>query len=151
METITISMPRGILQIQSIWCREVLQIRSTCYICSLCPAISPSLFLHELIIAIMISCSEFIHGVLKMLIWTNNYNSAWTWFYICKSLPVWNSGSARTGEDGGSLMVYMVRKDEERQQNMVMQENPEEPEGVSWSSWFDSFVEKAKTNEVSNK
>ena len=48
-------------------------------------------------------------------------------------------------------MVYMVRKDEESQQNMVMQENPEEPEGVSWSSWFDSYVEKAKTNEVSNK
>ncbi|KAE8796777.1 hypothetical protein D1007_28069 [Hordeum vulgare] len=63
----------------------------------------------------------------------------------------WNSGGARIGEDGALGWSTWLAKDEESRQNMVMQENPQEPEGGGWSGWFNPSVANAETNDVSNQ
>ncbi|KAM0927264.1 hypothetical protein ACQ4PT_002987 [Festuca glaucescens] len=63
----------------------------------------------------------------------------------------WNSGGARIGEDGALGWSMWLAKDEESRQNMVMQENPQEPEGGGWSGWFDLSRANAETNNFSNK
>jgi hypothetical protein len=63
----------------------------------------------------------------------------------------WNSGGARIGEDGALGWSMWLAKDEESRQNMVMQDNPQEPEGGGWSGWFDLSRANAETDDVSNK
>lgn len=62
----------------------------------------------------------------------------------------WNSGGARIGEDGALGWSTWLAKDEESRQNMVMQDNFQEPEGGGWSGWFDPSKSHDETN-VSDK